>query len=48
MMQVVRLHPRLDEGSHQVDERFRVVVDALQKHGLADQHRAFGRQAAAG
>ena len=47
VMQVVRFHSRFDEGPHQVDERLRVIIDPLQKHALADQHRAFGREAPA-
>ena len=48
MMQVVGLDPRLDEGAHQGLERCRIVVDAGQQHGLADQRNAGVDEAGAG
>ena len=48
VVQVIGLHPRLDEGAHQRLQRVGVVVDALQQHALADQSRAGVDQPPAG
>ena len=41
VVQIIGLHPRLDEAAHQRLQRLDVVVDALQQHALAD-HRDAG------
>lgn len=40
VVEVVGLHPVLDEGPHQLPEGFGVVVDAGEQHRLADQRDA--------
>ena len=47
-MQVIGLDPRLDEGPHQRLERHGVVVDALEKDALADEHDPLLGEAPAG
>ncbi len=36
VMQIVGLHAGFDEGPHKGLERIRIVIDAAQEHGLAD------------
>ena len=45
MMQVIGLDAVLDKSAHQVGQDFRLVVDTLEQHGLADQRHAAIHQA---
>ncbi|MNE98341.1 hypothetical protein D3C80_1968410 [compost metagenome] len=45
MMQVIGLDTGLDKGAHQLGKNCRVVIDAFQKHGLADHGDAGINQA---
>src|ERR1700743_18249 len=40
MMQIIRLYPPFNQGSHQRLERRGIVIDAAQQHRLADEGNA--------
>ena len=40
LVEIIRLHPALQQAMHQRDHDFGRVVDVLQQHGLAAQRNA--------